>query len=438
MKKYKNLELIQKNKTQLEEYLLDFNNEKSKEFKKLFNEDDFNCGCSVFKVKMKSIISMPKNGKKTLIYWTSRGWDKKESEKLRIKIKRDPKKSPMNIDFWINKGLSKEEAIFKIKTFRKNSVEYWMEKGYSKEESENKRKEFQIKNIKEFIIKYKTNEKFKKEIDLKRSNNLNYWLNKGYSEKEAKEKLSERQRTFSKEICIKKYGKDEGIRKWEKRQEKWMESLKISNYDGHYKKGMEIKERMEKYDVEKLINSLSLKNKDLFLKLFKKCNTIEDFIDMYSNAFNKCDKLSVYRIILPIKRLKILHTFYNTTENHIMSLIIPKIARIRHTYSYYSWFNNHICRSDGEYIVANFLFKNNINYVYEKKYENSVYRCDFYLPKYDLYIEYLGMMKKNKNPYETKLNYLYKNNIKYIASDNIDEIKIDIMKYVNNSNERHI
>lgn len=435
MKKSKNSEQIQKNKIQLEKYLSDFHDKKSKEFKELFNEVDFNIGCASFKLKMKSVISMPKNGKETLIYWTSRGWSDEESKKLRIKRKCDPKKSPMNIDHWLSKGLTIEEAKYKIRSFRKNNIEYWLEIGYSKEESENKRKEFQIKNNKKFIIKYKTNENFKKEVDSKRDNNLNYWLNKGYSEKNAKEKLSNRQRTFSKEICIKKHGENEGIKIWEKRQEKWIESLKITNYDGKARKGIKMKEKIEKYNVEKLINSLSsLKNKDLFIELFKKCDTIEDFINMYIDTFNGYDELSLYKIILPIKKLKILHDFYNTSESHIMSLIIPKIARTKSMYSNYSWFNNHICRSDGEYIIANFLFRNNINYMYEKKYENSTYKCDFYLQKYDLYVEYLGMIKKNQNPYIEKLDYLNKNAINFISSDNINEIKINIMRYVNSSN----
>lgn len=50
---------------------------------------------------------------------------------------------------------------------------------------------------------------------------IEYWLAKGYTEVEARKKLSERQTTFSKEICIKKYGEDEGLRIWQSRQDKW-------------------------------------------------------------------------------------------------------------------------------------------------------------------------------------------------------------------------
>jgi hypothetical protein len=59
---------------------------------------------------------------------------------------------------------------------------------------------------------------------------LLYWLNQGYDENEAKKKLSERQTTFSKDICIMKYGIEEGLKVWKERQRKWQDSLPFSNY----------------------------------------------------------------------------------------------------------------------------------------------------------------------------------------------------------------
>ena len=50
-------------------------------------------------------------------------------------------------------------------------------------------------------------------------------MNKGNSESEAKEKLKDRQTTFSLNICIKKYGKKEGINRFNERQNKWNKSL---------------------------------------------------------------------------------------------------------------------------------------------------------------------------------------------------------------------
>lgn len=54
---------------------------------------------------------------------------------------------------------------------------------------------------------------------------LTYWLNRGYDNETAKKKQTDRQKTFSLEICIEKYGKEEGQRIWQNRQEKWQSTL---------------------------------------------------------------------------------------------------------------------------------------------------------------------------------------------------------------------
>ncbi len=61
-----------------------------------------------------------------------------------------------------------------------------------------------------------------------RPNQLQYWINKGHSEEEAKALQKTRQTTFTKDICIEKYGDDEGIKRWKKRQNDWLNSLKNS------------------------------------------------------------------------------------------------------------------------------------------------------------------------------------------------------------------
>ena len=55
---------------------------------------------------------------------------------------------------------------------------------------------------------------------------VEYWLSKGYNEEEAKQLISKSQKTFSLEACIKKYGLEEGIKRFEKRQDKWLRSLR--------------------------------------------------------------------------------------------------------------------------------------------------------------------------------------------------------------------
>lgn len=56
-----------------------------------------------------------------------------------------------------------------------------------------------------------------------------------------------------------------------------------------------------------------------------------------------------------------------------------------------------IVKSYGELEIANYLFSNNIEYEYEtinKEYQQ--YYPDFYLPEYDIYIEYFGIDENNK------------------------------------------
>lgn len=56
--------------------------------------------------------------------------------------------------------------------------------------------------------------------------------------------------------------------------------------------------------------------------------------------------------------------------------------------------DGHIVRSKGEREIDNFFYKNNIDHVYEKFYKHpksgETFLPDFYLPEYNLYIEYFG------------------------------------------------
>lgn len=67
-------------------------------------------------------------------------------------------------------------------------------------------------------------------------------------------------------------------------------------------------------------------------------------------------------------------------------------------------------RSLEEVMIANFLFLNGINYIYEYSYPfhspdpyRKHYRPDFYLPDYDVYIEHFGITKDNKVPWLTPI-----------------------------------
>jgi uncharacterized protein YaeQ len=427
MKKSKNTK--EDNKRQLNEYLLDFHPSKISNILNIFEEEDFNCGYFSFRVKMKRKISMPKIGKSATNYWIYRGWSEEEASIKRIKIPKDPESSPMNVAFWTKRGFSKKESLFKIRSQRKLNVEYWINKGYSEEISKIKQTEYQKDQSLKFKIKRNSNPENYNDIN---TNQLGYWINLGYSEEESNKKVTERQTTFSKKICIDKYGEDVGLKRWQMRQDKWIDSLILSDYNLSDGKSFGVKERIKKFNIDNLIDSIDLKNKDLYKKLFYTCETIEDFVNEYSNFFKEDnDEITLYKIVRPIFTLKILQEYYSTNKDHILSLLIPKIARIKTKYSNISWFNGHICRSDGEYIISNFLFKNDIKYTYEKVYENSKMRCDFYLNDYGLYIEFMGMKPIS---YKNKINFLNTNNINYISSDNVSDLKTKILNYVNSKN----
>ncbi len=67
--------------------------------------------------------------------------------------------------------------------------------------------------------------------------------------------------------------------------------------------------------------------------------------------------------------------------------------------------NNETVKSYGEMDIANFLMQNGIQYIYEHPYivdtrtsEYGQYNPDFYLPEYDIYVEYFGVNKDGEVP----------------------------------------
>jgi DNA helicase IV len=81
-------------------------------------------------------------------------------------------------------------------------------------------------------------------------------------------------------------------------------------------------------------------------------------------------------------------------------------------------FNGDKVKSNGELMISNFLFRNGIEYDYEKKYQEEKfqidlsYNPDFKLKDKDIYIEYYGIDRKgNTLPYINKVEY--KKSIKF-------------------------
>ncbi len=80
-------------------------------------------------------------------------------------------------------------------------------------------------------------------------------------------------------------------------------------------------------------------------------------------------------------------------------------------------------RSYGEKQISDFFAVNNIQYQYEPKIKNVFALPDFYLPEYDVYVEYWGLVNaddpKVKNSYvrhmKKKMARYHSNKIKFIS-----------------------
>lgn len=214
------------------------------------------------------------------------------------------------------------------------------------------------------------------------------------------------------------------------------EMIKFINFD--------YKEKTKKYSV----NILCEKCKQIFNKDFE--SFLKNQKCPYCDSNHNLNTLG-FSAILP-EEYKLISD-YNGTENKVL---------IRHTcgfiwkikpHNFIEKINSgyHGCpkcnhkRSHGETKIENLLKDNNINFIREKTFDwssNPKFRYDFYIPKYNLIIEYMGAQHykkvaffhdtleqrkkydyiKEKEAYEHNLNYLI---IPYTEFKKIEQILLD-------------
>jgi len=116
----------------------------------------------------------------------------------------------------------------------RNCIEFWINKGYSEEEAK-----IEVKKVMDEIHQ-KTSKKLKSNPEKyasKYPTKIEYYLDKGMTAEDAKIKISEIQNRFSLNKCIEKYGKEDGVRIFLDRQERWQKSLQDGgNIKGGYSK----------------------------------------------------------------------------------------------------------------------------------------------------------------------------------------------------------
>ena len=125
-------------------------------------------------------------------------------------------------------------------------------------------------------------------------------------------------------------------------------------------------------------------------------------------------------------------------------MILSKYGIIPSKFGNIRYFNNHICRSNGEFYISKKLKENNIEYEYEKKYPDSNFISDFYIKKFNLYVEYMGFLKSDfmnkhnfnicqeyKKKYEIKKNLCLEKKINFIFESDYKLIINKILNYDN-------
>jgi hypothetical protein len=323
----------------------------------------------------------------------------------------------LNINYWLSRGWTNDEAIEKIHETQKIRSNVFKDKMSKLKDTD--------------YNKWCEKQNTKKE----------FYLKKGMNNEEASLALSKRQKTFSIDICLEKYG-DDGYKIWQERQTKWYESIKNIVCD---RDSCSATYNKNKFGDEWIINAIkrnAFLNGDIILEIISK--TKNDFI-YFIQEYSKIKTILSLNDVYFLYNSKILQDYFQL-NNQQMNIILRKELNINiKSFGNVRYFNNHICRSNGEYYIAKKLLENNIFYIYEKKYPNSTYVSDFYIPEIDLYIEYLGMMKsKYFEIYQTKLYFEYKdrydkkekycvdNNINYLYDSNMIKIVETIKNIIQN------
>jgi hypothetical protein len=303
-------------------------------------------------------------------------------------------------------GIKKVKPILKSILNYPNSIynkDFLLSMGWELNDIEKFISDKQKKNSQVLVNEKRNNpEKFKNSY----TNRIEYWLNKGYSDVDASQKLKDRQSTFSLSKCIEKYGEDIGKEMFNKRQQKWITTLKSKETYGEiqktkniFKYGIKDKETLFKFA------NYSEKTMDVITKCSGKSD-IKDFVD----CIIVNDDIKRYSDLLPYINSSVIHNVFNISHSEIKDIFYRKIDlnQNRQYYGIVVYHNGIRYKSVGEYRIALYLESKNINFIYEKTYPNSNLKSDFYLVDNDLYIEYYGLLnKKNLDKLDATLSKYY-------------------------------
>jgi hypothetical protein len=375
-------------------------------------------------------------------YWERRGHSEDESIKLANEAKEqrailnpaNKNSSPYNINFWINKGLSEEEAINKIKSFRKFNKEYWISRGFSEEDAIKEARNFQSGVSKIYHKKRKENPE---DYDDIQPYHIKYWIKKGFTEEEASILVKERQTTFSLEKCILKYGLEEGTLVWKKRQDSWQETLKSKTQEELNLINKNKNSRIMRGSIDETIEYY----KPLGIYLFK---TVEDLI---KNINNKIDNNFAIKF-MPVE--KFILERIPKIQVQILGLTVEELSeKINHLFRIEEYYENRgqkqairkytnngeLLRSSYEILFyEEFISKfPQIKLSVDKKYPESNFRYDFLIDD-KFFIEICPMYsQKSSLEYSKRIDY----KVEIFGAIKLTSVK-EIKRFIENFKELYV
>ncbi len=163
-----------------------------------------------------------------------------------------------------------------------------------------------------------------------------------------------------------------------------------------------------------IINQSKSKKPDVYENIDKVINDyFNNEVVNNKKSISKLINFFGYYLNIPVdlEKYENLGEVFDNTKNLDLETIKSKIRR-RQEYLRQNkvTLKSETVRSLEEVAIANYLYLNGINYEYEKVYpyddeknNRKLYRPDFYLPDYDIYIEHFGITRDYKTPWLSEI-----------------------------------
>jgi len=163
-----------------------------------------------------------------------------------------------------------------------------------------------------------------------------------------------------------------------------------------------------------------------------------DILLLSRNVIMKILGKKIFKYFGYEKILNELKTFYEKVENKNRYIKFKHHTKIS---SYFGYIDGRNVSSLSEAKLTAILLDNGIDVITNSSYDASnKFMYDLYLPRYNIYIEYLGLMNNEKyfNNVIEKKNFFNENKYDVICSENIDEIFDILEKKLNIKIKREI